>query len=383
MKDIKTEKLWQEALIDQKGFMLQTMQIIFENAIKNEFNNFIGAQEYERTNERKGVRNGTYERNLNTRIGTMTLKVCRDRDGEFKPELFDRYQRSEKALLLSITEMYISGVSTRKVSKIVEELCGISISKSQVSELAKKLDEEIDKWRKRSLESEQFMYAIFDARYEKIRENGRVISKAFVVAIGITVTGRREIIGTWVINSESYDAWNDCLKELKNRGLKNISYVVSDENKGLKKVIMEHFQEAQWQRCQVHFMRNFMAKLAQSEKPEGIKLLQDVFAASSKNEAFDRLKKVYDFLDSRKKESVQKWLEESVEDVFAVYDLPEAHRKKMRSTNMLERLNQELKRRSRVVRIFPNEQSCLRLLSALCVEVTEEWSGNSYLNMQT
>lgn len=382
MKHIKQTELWQETFLKQKSFMLQAMQTIMQDALKREFDNFIVAQEYERTSERKGLRNGTYERNLTTRIGTITLKVCRDRDGEFQTELFDRYQRSEKALVLSIIEMYLQGVSTRKVSNIAEALCGTSISKNQVSELIKKLDDEIKIWRSRPLTAEQYLYAIFDARYEKIRENGRVVSKGFVVAIGITTSGKREIIGCWVINSESFEAWESCLIELKNRGLQGISYVVSDENQGLKKAIKKHFQGAQWQRCQVHFMRNFMSKLAQSEKAEGIKLLQNVFAASSRQEALDQLKNVANFLDKQKKGSVREWLEDSIEDTLAVYNLPDTHRKKMRSTNMLERFNQELKRRSRVVRIFPNEQSCLRLFSALCLEQSEEWEGNSYLTMQ-
>jgi transposase-like protein len=280
--------------------------------------------------------------------------------------------------VLGIIEMYLWGVSTRNIEEIMEPLCGFSVSKSQVSELAGRLDHDLNIWRTRPL-TDEYMYLMFDARYEKVRENGRVISKGFVVAVGITVGGEREILGTWMINSESYEAWDDCLRELKDRGLKGVRYVVSDDNKGLRGAIAKHFQGVTWQRCQVHFMRNFMGKLSQAEKGEGIGLLKEVFAATTKEEAKNRLGKVGEFLKRRKKDHVWIWLEESVEETLAVLDLPIEHRKKMKSTNMLERFNQELKRRSRVVRIFPNEQSCLRLLTALCQETSESWGNRNYL----
>jgi transposase-like protein len=326
------------------------------------------------------LRNGTYSRELKTRVGTITLHVCRDREGNFKTELFDKYQRSEKALVLGIIEMYIEGVSTRNVGKVFEELCGFDVSKSQVSNLATKLDADLNDWRMRRLTA-IYLYIILDARYEKVRENGRIISKAFVTAIGIAADGKREIIGCWVINSESFEAWDHCLAELKNRGLNDIQYVVSDENKGLKLAIQKRFQGAQWQRCQVHFMRNLMGKIAQSEKATCVTLLQDLFNAPSKDVALERLKPLTDFLRKQKKEAVAQWLESDIEDTLAVYDLPQEHRKKMRSTNMLERFNEELKRRSKVVRIFPNEQSCLRLLTAICLETSESWEDRRYLAM--
>ena len=369
---------WQEALIDKPDFLKQAIQVFVQKALEEEFRKFIGADEHQRTEQRTGYRNGFYPRQLKTRVGTLGLNVCRDRDGEFKTELFDRYQRSEKALVLGIIEMYLWGVSTRNIEKIMEPLCGFSVSKSQVSELAGKLDNDLDAWRTRPLTAE-YMYVMFDARYEKVRENGRVISKAFVVAVGITVSGEREILGTNIINSESYEAWDSCLKGLKDRGLKGVKYVVSDDNKGLRGAIDKHFQEVIWQRCQVHFMRNFMGKLAQSEKGEGIRLLQEVFAATTKEDAKISLAKVEVFLKKKNKDDVWNWLDENVEETLAVLNLPIEHRKKMKSTNMLERFNQELKRRSRVIRIFPNEQSCLRLLTALCQETSEGWGSRKDL----
>lgn len=380
MDRTKISEEWQAALIDQPDFLKKALEVFVQNTLDSEFRRFISADEYQRVQERKGYRNGNYERQLKTRVGTLMLKVCRDRDGEFRTELFDRYQRSEKALVLGIIEMYLWGVSTRNVEQIMEPLCGFGVSKSQVSTLTVKLDTELETWRKRIL-NEQYIYLVFDARYEKVRENGRVISKAFTICIGITIEGKREVLGCWITNSESYEAWDSCLKELKERGLKGVEFVVSDDNAGLRNAISKHFQGVLWQRCQVHFMRNFIGKLAKSEQAEGIMLLKDVFAAGSKIEAKERLKRLETFLCKKKKESIWCWVEENVEDTLAIYELPIQCRKKMKSTNMLERLNQELKRRSRVVRIFPNEQSCLRLLTALCQETSEEWGNRRYLEV--
>ena len=378
MNNNKTASQWQDALINQDGILSQMLRECLQTIIHAEFAKFIGAKEYERTDERKGLRNGFYERQLQTRVGSLTLRVCRDRAGEFKTELFDKYQRSEKAFTFAIAEMYFAGVSTRKVSSVMEELCGFSVSKSHVSDLAKQLDEQLLEWRERKL-TKSYPYLLFDARYEKVRENGRVISKACVVAIGISQHGMREIIGTWVVNSESYEAWDACFKSLKERGLHGVEYVASDDNQGLKSALLKYFQGVELQRCQVHFMRNFIDKLAKSEKDEGVRLLQEVFAADAKDEAMKKMEKIKDFLTSKKKEKVADWLEENIEESLAVLNLPIEHRKQMKSTNMLERVNQELKRRSRVVRIFPNTDSCLRLLSALCQEISEGWSNRRYL----
>jgi putative transposase len=222
---------------------------------------------------------------------------------------------------------------------------------------------------------------VIDARYEKVRENGSVVSKAFVTITGITDDGIREIIGTYIINSESYESWDDCLKNIKERGLQGVKFIVSDDNKGLRKALQKYFQDVLLQRCQVHFMRNFIYKLSKSEQPEGIRLLQEVFAADTKNEALKRAQKVQDYLIGKRKDKVAQWLDENIEEALQVLELPVSHRRKMKSTNMIERLNQELKRRSRVIRIFPNAESCLRLLSALCQEISEYWSNRIYLTM--
>lgn len=271
--------------------------------------------------------------------------------------------------------MYFSGVSTRKVHKLMQELCGLDVSKSQVSDLVKTLDEQLNAWRNRLLTG-KYMYIIFDARYEKVRENGHVVSKAFVVAIGITEEGMREIIGCYVIDSESESAWNEVISNLKERGLHGVKFVVADDNKGLKKALGKHFQDVLIQRCQVHFMRNFISKLSHSNRAEGIRLLQDVFATTTKEDAISRAEKLREYLLSIDKESVADWIDEHVEESLVILALPREHHRQMKSTNMLERLNQELKRRSRCVRIFPNVESCLRLLGALCQETSEEWANN-------
>jgi putative transposase len=377
MNSNKILEEWQETLINQPDFLKQILQNLMQLTLKEEFTKFIGAENYERTDQRKGYRNGTYERSLKTRVGKLDLNVCRDRNGEFQTELFERYQRSEKALILGILEMYLHGVATRKMEGILETLCGYGISKSQVSSMSHYLDKDLKNWRERSLE--KYRYVFFDARYEKIRENGHVISNAAVVAVGTTEEGFREIIGCDVINSESFEDWDEFIGSLRARGLIGVEYTVSDDNKGLRKAIEKHFQGALWQRCQVHFMRNFISKISKAEAPEAIRLLQEVFASFSKEEAKEKLPKLEAFLKEKKKFSLWDWLEDNIEDTFTVFALPIEHQKKMKSTNMLERYNQELKRRSQVIRIFPNAASCLRLVTALCQEKSEEWGNKRYL----
>jgi transposase-like protein len=374
----KMAEQWQETLIDQPDFLKTVVQSAIQKVLDIQFTEFIGADPYERTQGRRAVRNGSYQRQLKTRVGSIELNVCRDREGKFKTDLFDRYQRSEKALVLSLLEMYLWGVSTRNVEEITESLCGYSVSKSQVSDIAKSLDERLEQWRNREL-LEPYEYLVFDARYEKVREGGRVVSKAVAIAVGITKDGKREVLGTWVINSESFEQWDDCIQQLIKRGLRGVKYVVTDQNQGLRTAIGKRFQGVVWQRCQVHFMRNFLSKLSKQIQPEAMKRLKKVFASEDKAQALEKASELSQYLRKQKKEQIADWLEENLEETLGVYELPPEHRKRMKSTNMLERLNQELKRRSRVVRIFPNEKSCLRLMTALCQEYSEDWMNRKYL----
>jgi len=311
----------------------------------------------------------------------LELLVPKDREGRFQTELFEKYQRNEKALVLSIMEMYVQGVSTRKVKKITEELCGLEISKSQVSTLVKGLDKEIQQWRKRPL-GKRYPYLVVDARYERIRRDGSIIPQGVLIVVGIDTEGYREVLGVWCADSESEESWSMVFRELKERGMTGVRYVVSDNHSGLVDAIHRHFQGAQWQRCQVHFIRNVLSKVPKKDRGRILAYLRDITGASDIETARKRLGEAVDILQVSHPKAAA-LLDDHGEEMLAVYALPEHHRKRMRTTNMLERFNQELKRRTRVVRIFPNEQSCIRLVSALAMEENENWLERKYLNMET
>jgi transposase-like protein len=372
----------QKVLIDDKDFLKHLLTDSLQSILRSEFESFIKAGHYERSRDRQGYRNGSYTRRLKTRVGCIELEICRDRDGLFQTELFRRYQRSEQALVLSMVEMYLQGVSTRKVNSIVQELCGFEISRSQVSSLAGKLDKKLTSWRERKINKE-YPYLVVDARYERIRGVNGVISKAVMIVVGISPDGYREILSIDVSDSENESDWGRIFKRLKDRGLSGVTYVVSDDHEGLVKALGRYFQGSMWQRCQVHFIRNFISKMGRRDAKRYLPLLKDVLAATSREDAIIRKKRLVEEL-TESKPNISQWIDEDIEFCLSVYNLPEFHRRRMRSTNMLERFNQELKRRSRVIRIFPNEASCLRLLGTLCMEQSEEWeTGKMYLNMKT
>jgi transposase-like protein len=369
--------IWQEATGEGEDGFLKLMQNVVQRVLEEELTTYLKAEPHERTEGRTGYRNGYKPRMLSTRLGRMELMVPKDREGRFQTELFDRYQRSEKALMLSLVEMYVHGVSTRKVKSITEALCGLDISKSHVSRLAKDLDEDIQAWRFRKLEKE-YPYLVVDARYEKARINHRVVSQGVLLVVGIGSDGYREILGTWVADSENETSWSEVFKELKARGLKGVKYVASDDHAGLVKAIGRHFQGALWQRCQVHFVRNLCSLVSKKDRPKIIEILREITTAQTYSTARKRMDEAIITLETNHPR-VSQMLEKNGEEILAVYQLPEQHRKVMKSTNMLERYNQELKRRTRVVRIFPNPESCLRLVTAMAMEMSEEWLGRRYL----
>lgn len=385
MANVKTEgmglvKEMQKVLLDDTDFLRVLVQENLQKIIKSEFENNIQAMPYERTDSRQGYRNGKYGRKIKTRVGTLELDVIRDRDGIFSTELFRRYQRNEQAFVLSMIEMYIQGVSTRRVKKITEMLCGTTISKSTVSSLAKGIDENISRWRNRNL-TEEYPYLVVDARYEDIRKEGVVMSQAVLIVVGISASGKREILSVDIGNSENQQEWSEVFQRLKSRGLSGVQFVVSDNHQGLVNSVKQKFQGAGWQRCQVHFMRNFMSKFSRKDTKEYILKLKDIFAAPDIEQARERKERLVKELES-KKTKIAEWLDVDIESCFAVYSLPSEHRKRMRSTNMIERFNQELLRRSRVIRIFPNDESCLRLFGTMCMEQSEHWqTGIRYLDM--
>ena len=267
------------------------------------------------------------------------------------------------------------------MKKITEELCGLEISKSQVSNIAKGLDEEIRAWRMRTLEGKRYPYLVMDARYEWIRRDGTVIHRGVLIVVGIDEDGYREVLGVWCADLESEATWSGVFRELKERGLAGVNYVVSDDHKGLKNAIARHFQGVIWQRCQVHFIRNVLGMASKADRGRILALLKEITGAQTMESARNRLGEAVDAL-SATHPKIADHLDTYGEEMLAVYALPADHRKRMRTTNMLERFNEEIKRRSRVVRIFPNEQSCIRLVSALAIEANEEWMNRKYLDME-
>jgi transposase-like protein len=380
VKDSELKTVWQEAASEGDDGMRRMVERVVQQVLEAEMTSFVGAESYERTGERRGYRNGYKPRTLKTRVGELELMVPKDRDGQFQTELFERYQRSEKALVLAITQMYIEGVSTRKVRDITEALCGLEISKSQVSALTQKLDEEVRQWRERAIEK-AFPYLMIDARYEKVRRGGEVISQGVLLAVGVSEDGFREVLGVWVADSESETSWGEVFGELSRRGLRGVRYVVSDDHQGLRRAIERHYQGALWQRCQVHFVRNILNHSAGREKAQVLGLLKAITEAPALVTARKAMREAVEGL-ARRSPRAAALLDEHGEEILAVYQLPESHRKRMRSTNMLERVNQEIKRRTRVIRIFPNEQACVRLVSTLMMELNQEWMERLYLRME-
>jgi transposase-like protein len=370
---------WQEG-IGGEDFLRGLVERTVQQVLEAEMTSFLGAETYQRNDQRRGWRNGFKPRTLKTRVGALELMVPKDRDGEFQTELFERYQRSEKAFVAAMLQMYVEGVSTRKVTEITEALCGLEVSKSQVSALTAKLDAEVNQWRTRRL-TEAYPYLIFDARYEKVRRGSSVVSQGVLVAIGISAAGYREVLGCWVAESESEASWGAVFAELKERGLRGVSYVVSDDHQGMVRAIERHFQGAVWQRCQVYFVRNALSLCSRQQRPQVLRLMKAVTESATRQAAQAALAAAITELE-KKAPKVARLLEESGEEILGVYALPEAHRKRMRTTNMLERQNQELKRRTRVIRVFPHEQSCLRLIAALLMETNQEWMSRIYLRME-
>lgn len=364
----------QSALINDRDFLREIAGRFLQSILDGEFMEHIAVERYQRSDKREGYRNGHYERQLKTRVGSIELLVPRDREGTFRTELFERYQRSEKALVIALAEMYLRGISTRKVSRVVEELCGHGISKSQVSELAKFLDKDLEEWRQRPLDR-RYAYLLLDAIYQKVREGGRVATVATFVAIGVRHSGEREVLGCHVATSEHRVEWKEFLRSLRGRGMNMPDLVVSDDHKGLRQAIVEELTGALWQRCQVHYMRNFSGKLSRKNKSEMIPFLREVLHSGNLKVANEAKKILLERLLSNGLVEVADWIEETIDDALNALNIPEFHRKRMRSSNMLERLNEEIRRRTRVIRIFPNRASCTRIITSVCQEASESWEG--------
>ena len=356
------------------------LEEIFNQVLLAQSSEQIGAEPYERAEERTAYRNGFRDRQMTTRVGTLTLRVPRHRNGQFSTELFARYQRSEQALVLAMMEMVINGVSTRKVETITQELCGKTFSKSTVSALCKKLDPIVHAFRTRPLES-HYPFLIVDALYLKVREDHRVQSRGLLIAVGVNEEGYREIIGFQVANTETESSWGELFESLKERGLKDVHLITSDNHRGLVNAARRHFQGATWQRCQTHFSRNMLDHTPKALQPEIKEDLRQLYEAIDLDSARRVREQLVDKYETKAPKAAT-LLDEAFDDVTAVLAIPLKYRKRLRTTNGVERLNQEVRRRERVIRIFPNEASVIRLMGALLMEQDEKWqAGRKYFDM--
>jgi transposase-like protein len=375
-------------LLSEQGFdgMANALQILLNEAMELERSAFLQAAPYERTETRRGLANGFKSKRVATRAGELDLRVPQVRglpvgaEG-FYPTALERGVRSERALKLAIAEMYVQGVSTRRVAEITRELCGVDVSSTQVSRAAAALDEELAAWRGRPLG--RCEYLVLDARYEKVRHGGSVVSCAVLSAIGVREDGKRSVLGVSVKLSEAEVHWRDFLGELQDRGLHGVKLVSSDSHEGLKAALQARMPNVPWQRCQFHLQQNAMHHVPRvAMRAEVAETLRGVFNAPDRAEAERRLAiaiKAY----RASAPILAEWMEANVPESLAVFAMPPSHRRLLRTTNVLERLNQEIKRRTRVATLFPNESSLLRLVSAVLAEISDEWeTGRVYLNIE-
>lgn len=360
--------------------MKNLLETVLNAAMQLERENTLSAEPYERSEHRLGYANGFKPKTLNSRVGKLKLQVPQTRGIAFYPGCLERGLRSEKALKLAIAEMYLKGVSTRKVQAITQELCGLEISSTQVSRLTKELDEEFELFRNRPLG--YFKYIFFDALYLKVRHSGSVIDQAVFIAYGVNHFGRREILGTSVSLSEAEVHWRQFFEGLQKRGLKGVELVTSDDHKGLTAALRSVFPSVKWQRCQFHMCQNAQQYAPKKYLRADIaSAMKDIFNSSSRKAAKATVEEVSEHFSESAPEFVN-WLEENVDEGLACFDFPKNHRRRIRTSNGVERINREVKRRSRVAVLFPNAASALRLVTSVLVEIHEEWaSGKIYLDM--
>jgi putative transposase len=371
-------------LLAEQGFdgMAQAITLLFNEAMKLERAEALGAAPYQRSEQRRGYANGYKPKTLRTRVGEITVDVPQTRGLDFYPSTLERGERSERALKLAVAEMYVQGVSTRKVAAITEELCGFEVSSSQVSRAAQLLDDELAQWRSRPLGEIPFL--ILDARYEKIRHGGSVVDCAVLVAVGITPDGKRSILGVSVSLSEAEVHWREFLASLTQRGLCGVQLITSDAHEGLAAARKAVLPGVPWQRCQFHLQQNalhYVPKVAMRKQVATD--IKSIFNAPDRHEAKRLLgQTVIKYQTAAPK--LAAWLEDNIPEGLTVFELPAGHRRRLRTTNMLERINKELKRRTRVATLFPNDDSLLRLVSAVLIEISEDWeTAKIYLNTET
>jgi transposase-like protein len=362
-------------------FLPELIRILVNAAMQAERQKYLKAAPYERSSERQGHANGYKPKTVQTRLGEITFEIPQVREGGFYPEALEKGQRSERALTLTLAEMYVQGVSTRKVAAIIEQLCGTSISSSQVSRAAGQLDETLTAWRSRPVG--QIVYLYLDARYEKVRQDGQIRDAAILIASGVDSTGKRQILGVSAALSEQEVHWRTFLQSLVSRGLGGVQLIISDDHSGLKAARRAVFGGIPWQRCQFHLQQNASAYVPRRDMLlEVASDIRTIFNAPNRATAEAYLQKtIAKYAKSASK--LARWLEEHIPEGLTVFDFPAAHRRLIRTTNGLERVSREVERRTRVVGIFPNEAACLRLVSAILMETDEQWqTGKLYLSFE-
>lgn len=373
VEDDRIAELLQEVFLDQEG-LKRFLETLVNQAMQAEVTEHLGADRHQRSDRRRGHRNGLKSRTLRTRVGTLDLSVPQTRNCEpYSPSMFARWQRSERALLVACAEMYFQGVSTRRVQEVLQEMCGMDISSATVSRVAAEVDEKLEVFRSRRLDLTEYRYLLIDARYEKVRIDGHIVSQAVMVSAAVTAEGRREILDWRVGDSESEATWSEVFRNLKDRGLKGLELIVSDAHEGIRAAMKRHFQGVSWQRCRVHFLRELMKKVSYKVIPELISDAKGVFAGEDRRECLRRGEEMAAKWESRYP-AVAGMLREGLEETLTVLEFPETHRRRLHSTNMLESLMKRLKRRTAVVGVFPSRSSCERLTGAMLLETHEGWS---------
>lgn len=381
-KDISEFQLFDLLETDQ-DLCAEILRLGLQKLMELERDEHIGADRYERSEERRTSRNGFKPRQLYTRVGKLNLRVPQTRDGEFYPTILERYQRSEKALVAALGEAYVQGVSTRKMAKVTEKLMGREFSSTSISNFTAALDTELQLWRERDLSDKNFAYVLFDARYEKCRRDGIIVDMAVLVAIGVSEEGHRHVLAIETGWGESEEVWSSFIAGLKDRGLSGVQMFTSDSHSGIRAALRNHYSGIPWQRCQYHFLQNTLDKVPKKREDRVHEALRGIWRKENTyQQAMGRLEELIEEF-SGPLPDVADWLSEQAYQTLTVFQVaPESHRVRLRTTNSVERLNEELKRRSKVVRIFPNPESCLRLFGAMLKEQHEDWiSGRRYLKM--
>jgi len=364
-----------------EGVMKELMEQVLDQLLKARAEDKCNARPYEQTDERTDYRNGVRERSFTTRLGKIELAVPRLRSQSVTEGLYENYQRSEQAIICAIAEMVVKGVSTRDVDDVAKALFGEGISKSQASRMCAVLDPVVAKFRQRDLD-EYYPFIIIDALYLKVRDGARVVSNALSVALGVNTQGKREVLGFRLSSSETKESYKDFFSSMKKRGLKQVDLVVSDDHNGLREAVKEEFLGASWQRCQTHFTRNMLDKVPKSMWKDVKVMLHDIYYAPDKDKARKRMKEAVSILATKAPKAAL-LLEEGFEDITAVFSLPQKYRIKLRTSNAIERVNGEIRRRDRVLRIYPSEGSVMRIIGTLLLEMHDDWKdGRLYLDMK-